>query len=594
MESIYSQRRRQVYDAELSAGRALHGNRVFANSRWLKSVGAHVDTPNVRADLQRMTFYSGGVLHMSFAAYKHSMKCLAEDISHGVVLPLNEVAYNTEGVRLYFELDYRLDRVPTDEETTRHIMMAHGLARDAFPEHAHVDICVSTCAPKIKRKKNGEDVIASGIHLVFPQVVTYTDNIKMLNDLLDYRMTLDNPLFGGVVDSASVHASHASLRPNHCHKLDQCGACNSRMKLEPTKRRRNVKIRKIESMDGITAIDTLDDRSDEGIEFSLSEEEPVFERTIAQSAMFACDDCINGRKVNPSTYTLVSIVRHDTTLDTDIQNMPLLDKVMMTSIVPLTTGPCQFSNPFVTPIDIPHSVLDAKPAGHVLFRTERRLIVSRLKGKDSHPLRAGQHPELYRLLTSIIHESVPSHRQVLPANVSVNHDSRYIHIDLHGPRCRVCPVHGAEHASNRVYFSLSLKYNLLYMHCYDPSCRAKIHNARKSRKRKRPPRRAHLSMPDLDTQTVENRMTFRISPATVEQLHVHLGMPMDNPPTVVKLRTRPDSSPQASSSSSTTTTTTTQRVVTDTVALSICTGSVLDVGTLWASDIDQIDFTILA
>ena len=456
------QLRTRIGDESASARSALRSHTPFRDSEWHLRVREYIDPSRDRGDILRATFFSGGKLLMPFHKYRESLTTLADDVSRGVVLPINEIASNAEGTRLHFEVDYRLHRLPTESEVLSHLRLCHELVRECFPAVSNVELEVATCAPKLKFTKDGQVRIATGLHIVVPSIVLYSDTLKLLNQVLDHRLSLQNPLFNGSVDTASITEKQSCLRPLYAHKLNNCPSCHFS---RSDKKKDSSKSRFVASL---AAQDrhVFDQRPDEGVEFSDEEFESTWTSPV-DVALRTCEgDCVAGRVVDPSVYKPLCTINKDGQVL--LSEGTVLENLLKFSILPMNIGPGILTQGFVAPKDIPH-VLDLRPVGHVLFKTERKDIKTRLGQSQIRSVRAVDQPAVYQLLNEVIRGVKPQWGHTLVHAISLNH-KKLLYIDLKGPGCRWCPLKQTEHSSNRVSMTLCMSTNELRVSCYNSEC----------------------------------------------------------------------------------------------------------------------------
>jgi hypothetical protein len=210
--------------------------RPFVKSAWYKYMTSTFDASNKARQKMRFTFFTGGISFASLSKLATSIPHLASDIKRHVALPINEIAYADEGVRVFFEYDYRLDFMPTPNTYMKHIHMAHDLVKDTCGGDVILHVCTSL--PKLKYTKNGDAKISIGLHLVFPKQVVTTQQLKELGLTLDLRITADDAIYTGVVDSDSVHDRQASLRMCFANKVTRCSFCSGRDKMMKNKKKK--------------------------------------------------------------------------------------------------------------------------------------------------------------------------------------------------------------------------------------------------------------------------------------------------------------------------------------------------------------------
>ena len=458
--------------------------RPFEKSIWRQHMDKYIDVKS-QGEVQRCTFFSGGILYAGFFAYKNSLKWLAADINKGVSLPINEIAYNCDGVRLFFELDYRCkQQLPDSTTIDKHLKIIRQVVADMFT--CEFVMHVAMCQPKLKTNKSGESCLAFGLHVVFNGIVCYTALIKRCGELIDTKITEDDPVWAGVVDTGSVHHKHASLRMIYACKIEQCQFCNkynyntssfsgnitsgnySTKKMKKRRKVWNEKSRNVESLDGFLSDNEFDEKEDIGLEFEAEADEMCYihDKPLLL-ALYDCDQCVNGVSQNTSIYTPMMSFNKDGQVDYGIQTAPILHQLLWMSINPMTEGPGRFTTNIRIPQDMPN-ILDSRPIGNILYKQERQIIS---RSKSYNTLQVIKYADIYRKMTSVIRELLPQMRCVLIANIRFNVDKKSLYIDLRSTGSRYCPLHGGEHTSNRVYFVLMICSGQIFLNCYNKECR---------------------------------------------------------------------------------------------------------------------------
>jgi hypothetical protein len=209
---------------------------VVSDSKFLDCCAKLHQKEPVASAKSVFNLYTNGILSLSLGQYHNqALDCFSLDIERGVMLAGAEVSYNSNGIRCYFEIDYRsFVRFPTSEEMTQHAIIAFKLMKERFPLANHT-CYVGKCDPKVKlakkKKEEEEDEkpvppkLAMGVHIVFPHIVSKTPEIKQCVYDLDLKITAEDPFFAHSVDNQSVHREDATLRPLFTYRLDECGGC---------------------------------------------------------------------------------------------------------------------------------------------------------------------------------------------------------------------------------------------------------------------------------------------------------------------------------------------------------------------------------
>ena len=188
------------------------------------------------------TLFNGGIIRATHHSYMHTMSMLAGDINRGVSITGGEICPAHDGVRACVEIDFRSHTTPTENEKEIIVRICQSVVRECFPyidnttmhntdtirdlKHQHNATFIAhvlECEPKIKFNRSlGTDIIASGMHIIFPHLVVSTDKLKSMLSVMDTHISKRLPNWSGVVDDLSVHAETVSMRNAFCHKLYEC------------------------------------------------------------------------------------------------------------------------------------------------------------------------------------------------------------------------------------------------------------------------------------------------------------------------------------------------------------------------------------
>lgn len=456
----------------------------FQNSKWMAKIHCHIyrtkRDPRARGELVRCNLLSpGGVVSCSLAEYRASLPALAQDIRSGVVTTLSEIAQNSDGVRVFYELDYKYpDRFPSPEVVAQHLQIAYRDTLRAFPGLPPADcrMLVSKSDPKIKVKE-GREYLAYGVHIVFPHIVVRTRELQRLSAYVNQSMTRETPNWADVVDQSPYKAEYANLRPNGSHKVVECPVHKHQKKAQqdrPGRRQRG----------GETEPVTHSYQGSQHTQFESFFGGASDWRSALHSGGGGHDEvacppgCFKGKITEPSVYRLHAVydfdpARKQAVVSPKPASWSLLDELRWTSICPEAQG--QFSTLFRPPADMPGE-LDFVPsaAGPVVFE-QRELKPIMAQMAKSEECRVEHHPELFQLVHQAIAEFFPSHSEAQLHHVA--HSSAAggrLYIQLKHQKCRFCLVQQREHNNNRVFFTLALQRGRLSFHCFKKECKAEL------------------------------------------------------------------------------------------------------------------------
>jgi hypothetical protein len=376
---------------------------------------------------RRITFLNGGNAFFPFSEWTNVFAKRANDITDGSSLFDNDVAYSSEGMNAFFEIDYRSrnSAVPPDE------ILAHALAcQDIMKEYFHLEtdttdfrMWVLTCLPKPKRVQGLEKpVIANGAHIIFPKITIGADQGRQLCTSANYRIGMK---FGriNVVDDC-YKDSATTLRPIHCMKLEACPDCEN-----------------------------------------------------IEELRFQCTTCSASGKIGTgSVYRPTCLVSSDG-MDLSDEREKLIANnfaqvVCETSIVPpsdLGEFSPGFRRPTTEPIYIPpamRSVHKDDKGKDYVFKADRAAMSRRAAFEvitDDSILSA---------LRGEIRLYHPAYKGAILANVSKKKMCYFVNISSGGRSfCRICCRTGRDHSGNRVYFRFDYRGKTITQHCYANDCK---------------------------------------------------------------------------------------------------------------------------
>jgi hypothetical protein len=421
-------------------------NYYFSTQKdFINQDGKRVVVKHIKPDYpMRMTFFNGGKCHFPYDCWKDVFKARALDIEASNLLYDNDFARSEEGVKLYFELDYRSkDTVPDSDSILQHVTACQDVVKQYFCSNHDVDysmwVLLSTPKPKFV-KDEMHPVIAMGCHIIFKNIVINCTQGAQLCESANLRLEKDFDL-KDVVDCC-YKKEIASLRPIYCRKLEKCLLCldveDMRINCESCRCRGKVPSGSI-----YTASYYIDSQ---GVD--------VYE--------------------NPND--LVEFVSHN-----------MLQLVIETSIIPerinlFTLGyNIPLGQPTIIPFDL-RSKHKSDSKSTYVYKRDRRVISSR--NKDNYD--KVDDPEIHRLLRGIITNFHPVYNNdyMLIANISKNSQTYFV--DLKGTGKCFCRIHdekGLDHQNNRIFFTISKRDKTISQHCYDKECRRLLHTNKELKKR---------------------------------------------------------------------------------------------------------------
>lgn len=453
------------------------------------------------------TFFSGGTINHYPHFYIQNLLALkATDICEDVIMTDNEIVSNAYGFKTFFELDYRTD-IPTFKTMMKHISTAQNLLKEVF-KACDTTVFISTSEKKIKKiSKTGEKTVAFGVHLVFPHIIIDTAGLKRLAVTLDSRITKDNYIWSGVVDAASIHARHASLRPNFSYKMGPCpihavmkksaskltgrplnreekkqdddrkasiaeaaslanGGKNMKKvapKKPSKKQKRKKSMKKAYEEFGkeyYALTDDDDDKSDEDDILILDD--------------IKCAKCVFGKVVLPSTYRLESVLKHDgSIIDYTCEgneNITVYDELKLTTII--FVG-CTSEINILTgredlPLDFAEELDVLAPKKGAVFSKEKTTVHAAKRRPNSSYLSFGN--SVFNLIVPLLARVHETYRNVCLQNIMLDKDRKSLIINVKGSSSRHCCLIDRKHSSNRVYFIVLLATGYIQSRCFDSDC----------------------------------------------------------------------------------------------------------------------------
>ena len=421
---------------------SIRGKYPFARSSWKNTYLSCINQQETHGDLLRSTFLSGGSMHMPFVMYRDSLRTKSADIDNGIVLTDAEVAHNCEGIRLFFELDYRTTKtpLPTIDVVMSHIRLIYTTVQECFPDLSDIVMHVAMCHKKRKQKRSESNIsLAWGVHLIFPEIILTTTTMKLIAQLVDIRLSKFDPSWLNIVDGSPYRSSTATLRPCYSYKMIPCPLCilDDEEKTHMTKRKRK------------NSFDTL---------------ESLFRIELSSTC-----NCFNGRVVDPSFYSYTGTIQ-----SSDGKLVHVLDGTLNvlreTSIIPPQMG--MFTDGFQRTMDMGDE-LDMMPRKQdaIMFPRERRTISGFQRRKNIETISQRDFPSGISTIGNIIERLHENYKHLGIHNVCLDRGKKMFIVTVKGKGSRYCPYRGNYHHSNRVYFCILYGKLRVYTHCFDNDCK---------------------------------------------------------------------------------------------------------------------------
>jgi hypothetical protein len=481
-------------------------------SRFMQQLYYHCkEAFSERGHPMRITLFSGGVVYCNLETLKVALKHLAIDLDRNVVTTINEIALNTDGVRIFFEFDCRGKSLPTPADWEYFSAAAQTLVKECYPSTVDVTAYIALCSPKLKWTTSGNTTIACGMHIVFPNIVTTTGILKQLTIELNVRISRWNGRYTDIVDDVPVHAASANLRLLFSHKMLRCKNCKyanlSTSSDASTNKRKidedfvaphnticnkklrtlygtavpNIKVAKKVSLSGFSNanIGQLDVLPDTGMQHEADDYD-FFGRNeslqMGSSSKSGCGECYFGKVVSPYVYEPGYLLDRRGQVDAEsLQTMSTHELLTHYAINPVYAhqhAQC-YSVGFHEGLNFTYDVLDgiSSRTGDISFKMERSKI-SAITGR-AISISGGQDPELCSFMADLLRLHFPSRHYERSYVVKVHVQANTIFVNFGGPGSRFCRVKNDVHHSNRVYMQLN-KDRTVQIGCYNKQCKKTI------------------------------------------------------------------------------------------------------------------------
>lgn len=515
------------------------------------------------------SLYTCGVLQCTQKQYRDILlEEYAKDVAAGRVLAFTERSNNENGIRCYFEIDYRsFVRLPTEEEMMHHVEIAQKLVQDACGDtwaHAYVAKCTRKLKYANKDTKDTSPQLAMGLHIVFPHIVLETTQLRQLVLTLETRIATDNIFFSGCVDASSVKRECATLRPIFAYRLDQCKGCYPQRAAVAGGGKQGVTKKKKSRFAATQEEWCKEAYNPQQIDAYDSDSEPEAPPLMGDIECRSAS-CSKGYSyASPSVYLPWYIL--DTTGEVHLREAltELKDKewILDMSIVPPHDLKTKFSD-FKAPKDAPEpetcAIRSSCASGSIVFKAESQSMHAKGKTKTGVELSPQLHSNVYKILTSVVREFDPAHYSILlPHSVNYNRQTHMLTVSVRGdPGWKYCPLVQRSHGGNRIYFVIKLnsKQKHIQLQCYHPTCQSMIQAHKRQLRENNPKKKKHLAVtPSASTlatkpievihisdaqKTILNNMCKSITPQLLRELRKAIGVRFSQGVTTCKISQAP-------------------------------------------------------
>jgi hypothetical protein len=437
------------------AQQRLHGKVPFQGSDWARECAPFTNVREHGSLMRRATLLTGGVIYLPFESVRKAMRLKASDLDRGCVFTDVEIAHNSEGVRMFFEIDYRVrsdGRLPDRETFMAHVRILRSCVFDCFPSlpDTSLDAHVATCDPKVKNGKDMyTDVLAWGAHIVFPNIVLRTNVHKRIAALADSRMSRMFPEWPGIVDPCTYRTNDATLRPLYSNKATPCIICATRVG-------RKHALTGMGSATGALGAspDECTTAMNNSTQFRLAR---------------ACD-CVRGYRLEPSVYLYNGYMTVDGLFVPPDPSMTTYEKLHTMSIIPSRMG-CFMDNVLQAPDDMGDSIDMVPDKSGVVFPLEKCTISRSFARRKDIPLATTNRRRCFQVLSDLMYKLHTAYQHIAIADARYTERTKSVLILVKAKGSRYCTIKGDEHRSNRIYFVMFLGTRArIEQRCFDADC----------------------------------------------------------------------------------------------------------------------------
>lgn len=376
----------------------------------------------------RITFFNGGKAHFPYSTWPDIFRTRAQDLLDKRSLFDNDFAHDSEGIKLFFELDYRSkDDIPRDEDMVAHCLALQEVVKRFYPNNLDFTMWVLTCDPKPKyTAESTHPLIATGSHIIFPNIVINCDIGRQLchsgNLELEARFGLTN-----LVDCC-YKTNLTSLRPAMCCKLVDCPDC-------------------FNSDDMRLGCTLCDGRG-----------------KLPSGSIYKVNYKIDthGEQCYDTKEKLGAYVREN-----------LAQVLAETSIIPAMAG--DFTSGYHRPVEEPEYVpakllsQNKQDSGKDHVYKKDRTAMSKMSR-----LEAFEDEAVIKLIARLVRSIHPRYDRPNMVLGSVKRSKTSYVVNMRGSGrnfCRIAKPEGHDHSSNGIYFHISKKNARITQKCYDDNCK---------------------------------------------------------------------------------------------------------------------------
>lgn len=457
---------------------------------------------------------------------------VVSDIDNNIASTLCEYTdMKINHVRLFVRFCYgSVYQLPSDTLMQRHILMAHALALECFPNlkingRTH-EAVVRRWHPRIKypniSSTTSPPMLRMAIAIVWPTIVLQNmDALVCFWSTLDMRLTAQCPEFANPVDFNCLRIDRARCRLQTIlsHKTTNCAQCQTL----------NQTVGEYES-------------SDE--EHSIK----PHSRNMHQEVCSACQG--TARKIRESI--VVPLCNVYTDMQSGESHIMTVDNQSTTSLLHSHSIIPSFDDEqnsrdlvFESPHDAPsrddvlaNNCASAKYTPfhrELLCKLDANKFQSNLdKKKTTVRLNGTEHGNIFTLCTDLIRQvgyvqpkfddlhleqktEVGPYAFTVVHNVTFNQSKKTLYVDVQGRGARYCFLHGGEHDKDvRVFFCINVAYFNVTACCKHPQCFAKVkeyrdHAQSVAKAKKNPNKLINvLTLSDEEQSIIANKMTVDV------------------------------------------------------------------------------------
>lgn len=543
----------------------------FHNSLWIKETKRYLNNGrgHVQGALEAFpedkgipkivaTYFTGGILSSADpSVYFKSLWAMAKDLEQGVTLTVSQVAQDDFGVVCFLDIDIKHPtKLPSSRVVKKFLGICFDTCMEMFPSANDHSMVVSVCPPKLRSKKSQcnmddlkmgrkkkpvkkpktsecsdsqqekqagdelspgvsdassriqtESVVSWGVHVVWPNVVTTCDSLRLFARTAGLRIAASNKEFGnGAVDTNPINSVSAQMRVNGSKKATKCPYCT----VEPPKGLDvfgNVFPRVYDDDKVKRAVDLVhyyDAEYPESVQAACPGR-CNFNRKVVQQGTYRVAMWFRKMPGTPKAYEVVTYLTEEskkkpkTTFEQSLAPTPTLRELQLTSISPSKIVPfhkrCLAVKAADTP-ETPHPCLGNSITAGLRYESDRVVFLNEVQKNSYCHLDPGRNAQLYTVVQSIITLKFGQRfKNALVSNIkNGNNQSLFINITGPGNLSNSCPFKRSQeskesdlktmfifsqtptfHTSNSIFFILEYgqtrRPNMVHLRCFKKECR---------------------------------------------------------------------------------------------------------------------------